>query len=189
MRAVRALEALGMSNANEILGEYAQKGPFGALESGAITVDEWRQQMAAYIPGGVDYDELDRAFIAFLVGIPAYRLDRLKELRRRYKVYMLSNTNPLMWETEIKHQFRQQGAEMEDYFDGIVTSFEAKVMKPAAEIFHYAQRKLDIEPGETLFLDDSPANCQAARSLGWHAACVAPGSEFVDVIENYLKAL
>lgn len=186
-RAVAALEKLGMSNADDVLGKYAQKGPFGALESGAIDVDEWRRQMAAMIPGEVDYDALDRAFISFLIGIPEHRLTSLLELKKRYKVYMLSNTNPLMWETEIKRQFRQQGREMDDYFDGIVTSFEAKAMKPEAAIFNYAAEKLGIEPSKTLFLDDSKTNCEAARRLGWHAACVQPGAEFTDVITEYLE--
>lgn len=185
MRAVRALEALGMHNANEVLGEYAQQGPFGALESGSISVEEWRRQMRAFIAGEVEDAALDKAFISFLVGIPEYRLDRLRELRGRFGIYMLSNTNELMWETEIKRQFGQQGLEMDDYFDGIVTSFEAKAMKPDAGIFEYARKKLGIEPDETLFLDDSEANCEAARVLGWHASCVAPGREFTEVINEY----
>ena len=182
MRAVRGLQALGMANADKVLGEYAQQGPFGALESGAITIDEFHRQMASLIDGKVDYDAIDRAFISFLDGIPSYRLDALKELRKDFGIYLLSNTNKLMWETEIKHQFRQQGLEIEDYFDGIVTSFEAKVMKPHAEIFNYAQEKLNIEPSETLFLDDSETNCEAARKLGWNAVCVTPGTEFTELI-------
>lgn len=186
-RAVAALQALGMTNAAEILGEYAQQGPFGALESGSISVEEWRRQMAEFIPGGVDYDALDAAFISFLDGIPVYRLETLRNLRKSYHIYLLSNTNALMWETEIKRQFRREGLEIEDYFDGIVTSYEAKVMKPRPGIFEYARRKLGIEPSETLFLDDSSANCEAARSLGWYAVEVRPGEEFADVINKYFS--
>ena len=45
MRCVRALEALGMPDAAEMLGEYGQKGPFLALEKGEITPDEFHHQM------------------------------------------------------------------------------------------------------------------------------------------------
>lgn len=182
MRAVRALEALGMATANEVLGQYAQQGPFGDIESGAIGIDEFHRRMASLIDRPVSYDDIDRAFVAFLVGIPSHRLDALLRLRSRYRVYMLSNTNPIMWEGEIKRQFRQQGREMDDYFDGIVTSFQARVMKPDPAIFDYTRRKLGIEPAETLFLDDSQANCDAAAALGWQTACIAPGTEFVDHI-------
>lgn len=189
MRAVRALEALGMKNANEILGEYAQQGPFGALESGAITVDEFHRQMASYMPAGVSDDAIDKAFVKFLVGIPRHRLEALRRLRKRYGIYMLSNTNPIMWETEIKEQFRQEGLEMEDYFDGIVTSFEAKAMKPDPAIFRYAAQKLGIVPSETLFLDDSEVNCEAARALGWNAVRIEPGEEFEAVLPSETQTL
>lgn len=142
--------------------------------------------MKSHIRGNVADEEIDKAFIAFLVGIPRKRLTILRDLRKRFGVYLLSNTNPLMWETEIKRQFRQEGLEIEDYFDGIVTSFEAKVMKPAPRIFEYAEQKLGIAPAETLFLDDSPVNCEAARGLGWNAAEVPPGKEFADVLQEFL---
>lgn len=189
MRAVRALQALGMANADSVLGEYAQQGPFGDLESGAITVDQFHERMAAYIDDEVSYDDIDRAFVQFLIGIPLHRLVALRRLRETFRIYMLSNTNPIMWESEIKRQFRREGFDIDSYFDGIVTSFEAKCMKPSAEIFDYTRRRLGIEPAETLFLDDSEANCTAARRLGWHAACVAPGAEFVDIIDRYISAL
>lgn len=184
MRAVKGLEELGMANASQILGEYAQQGLFGQLESGVINIAEFHEQMSELIPGGADYDRIDSALISFLDGIPLHRLQSLRKLRNAYSVYLLSNTNPLMWETEIKRQFRQEGLEIEDYFDGIVTSFEAKVMKPHPDIFHYAEEKLSIIPDETLFLDDSEANCNAARQLGWHAAVVAPGIEFMDILNE-----
>lgn len=84
-----------------------------------------------------------------------HRLEALRRLRSRYGIYLLSNTNPVMWNTEIARQFRGEGREREDYFDGMVTSFEARVMKPEAAIFDYAAEKLGIVPAETLFLDDS----------------------------------
>ena len=189
MRAVRALEALGMPNASQILGEYAQSGPFGALESGAINVDEFHRQMASYIDKDVDYEDIDKAFISFLVGIPVHRLEKLLSLKKDFSIYLLSNTNVLMWETEIKRQFRQQGLEIDDYFDGIVTSFEAKTMKPSPEIFRYTEKKLGIVPDETLFLDDSQANCEAARQLGWHAVVVPCGKEFSDVLTAYFELI
>ena len=112
------------------------------------------------------------------------RLQALRELRRHYGVYMLSNTNPIMWNSFIAGQFRQEGLEINDYFDGIVTSFESKCMKPSAHIFDHAAETLKIKPSETLFLDDAEVNCRAAEALGWHAALVAPGHEFMEVLHE-----
>lgn len=186
-RAIDNLKALGMKTADRVLGQYAQKGPFAALESGLIDADEFHRQMRALIDGEASDEAIDNAFIAFLTGIPLHRLQQLRMLRTSFKVYMLSNTNPIMWESEIKRQFRQEGFEINDYFDGIVTSFEAKAMKPDPTIFSYAASKLGISPDETLFLDDSADNCKAAVDLGWHAVKVDPGSEFLQLVQNYLE--
>ena len=131
-------------------------------------------------------DEIDRAFDLFLTGIPVSRLKALRELRRRYKVYLLSNTNPIMMDGYIAEQFRQEGREMTDYFDGIVTSYEAKCYKPDRAIFDYTCAHCGIEPEETLFFDDSQANVDAARRLGFNAAHVAPGKEFTDILCDVL---
>lgn len=183
-RAVDAFKAIGFKDADSYLGEYAQSGSFAALESGLITPEQWRDDIRSHISGHVSDADIDNAFINFLVGIPVHRLEALRRLRSRYGIYLLSNTNPVMWNTEIARQFRGEGREREDYFDGMVTSFEARVMKPEAAIFDYAAEKLGIVPAETLFLDDSQKNCEAARALGWHAACVKPGTEFTDILKS-----
>ena len=183
MRCVRALEALGMPDAAEMLGEYGQKGPFLALEKGEITPDEFHHQMRPLFNRPVTDDEIDRAFDLFLTGIPVGRLKALRELRRRgYGIYLLSNTNPIMWRGVIANEFGKEGLRREDYFDGMVTSFDARAAKPDARIFTYTADHLCIEPAETLFFDDSTANVEAARRLGFEAVHVAPGTEFTDYI-------
>ncbi len=184
MRCVRAFEELGLKNADSLLGDYEQQGPFAALESGQIGAYEFRRRMRALIGREVSDSEIDAAFVRFLIGIPVYRLAQLRQLRERYGIYLLSNTNPIMWNSFIAESFRQEGKEREDYFDGMVTSFEAKVMKPSPEIFEYARRKFNILPEETMFLDDSKANCEAAVSLGWRALHVAPGTEFMEALHH-----
>ena len=73
--------------------------------------------------------------------------------------------------------------EREDYFDGIVTSFEARSIKPDAKIFHTVVEKLGLKPEETLFLDDSQKNLDAAAQLGFQTLLVTPGSEFFELLK------
>lgn len=182
LNCVASFERLGMKDADSFLGEYSQKGPFLQLEEGAISEEQFRDAVRQFIDGEVSDEEIDGAFCDFLVGIPVHRLKQLRQLKQQYKIYMLSNTNSIMWRSRIAEDFRQEGLEREDYFDGIVTSFEAKSIKPDAKIFHTVVEKLGINPEETLFLDDSQKNLDAAAELGFKTLLVTPGSEFFELL-------
>lgn len=55
------------------------------------------------------------------------------------------------------------------WFEGIVISGEVGVNKPDPRIFAHLVGRFGIEPAESLFIDDSPANIDAARALGFRA--------------------
>ena len=187
-RCVRAFERLGMKDADDFLGVYGQKGAFLALESGKIDADEFHRQVRPMIDRPeVSDEEIDNAFNEFLVGIPVARLEALRALRKDYKIYLLSNTNPIMINSRIAEEFRKEGFEMADYFDGIFTSYEAGCCKPGKEIFDYTEREGHIKPDETLFFDDSQANVDAARSYGFNSVLVKPGDEFKNLLDEFLN--
>ena len=181
-RCVEAFKELGMANADEFLGVYGQKGDFLALERGEITPEEFRDRLRPYFRPGLTDAEMDAAFCRFLIGIPRHRLEALRRLRKRFGIYLLSNTNAIMWHSKIAEEFRQEGLEMADYFDGIVASFEVNAYKPDAEIFEKTAQICGICPEETLFFDDSERNCEAARACGYQAVHVAPGTEFESLV-------
>lgn len=55
------------------------------------------------------------------------------------------------------------------HFRDVVVSAEVRLMKPEPEIFEVLLERNGLSAPETLFVDDSAANCEAARSLGLHA--------------------
>ena len=181
---VQALRELGFRNPDEYLGDYSQKGPFGQLEQGLITPDEFRGFVRSQIDGPVTDMQIADAFNEFLIGIPVERLRLLQQLRHTYGIYLLSNTNAIMWNARIAEEFRKDGLDIDAYFDGIVTSFEAKLLKPDVKIFDYAAAHCDIKPEETLFLDDSLANLGAAERAGFRTAHVPEGVEYSKVLAD-----
>ena len=184
-RCVEALTRLGMQGANEMLGLYVQSGPFLKLEEGEMSPEEFCNEVRRRIPGGgadVTDAQVHDALNAFLIGIPEHRLVELRMLRKDFGIYLLSNTNPIMYYSKIAECFRAEGREMADYFDGRVTSFESHLAKPDRAIFEYAIEHLGIKPEETLFLDDSQKNLDAAAEVGFATALVPPGSEFIDAL-------
>ncbi len=182
-RCVDAFKALGLQNADDYFGLYAQTGAFMDLENGSINTEQFHAQIRKDLPPGVTDYQIDTAFQKFIIGIPEHRLRALRELRARgYNIYVLSNTNPIMWNGVIANEFAKEGLRREDYFDGMVTSYKARACKPDEKIFRYAIDYLGIDPADTLFFDDSAANTEAAARLGFKTAHVLPGTEFMDYI-------
>lgn len=172
-RCVDYFAALGMNNADDFFDAYRQKGPFLRLESGQISADEFRAEMKRLLPPGATDAEIDRGLSLFLRGIPEERLDTLRRLRAEgHGVWLLSNTNPIMWVNDIMPEFRKQGLDITAYFDGTLTSFEAGVCKPDRRIYELALAKFGIPAAETTFFDDGPANVEAARACGINAVLV-----------------
>lgn len=171
-QAVEAYRELGLKNVDELLGLYRQEPPFLWLETGEVTEAEFFDRLRP-LCNGADDRTMAQAFSRFLEGIPTKRLERLRALREKgLRLYVLSNTNPVMYNGWIAEAFRAEGLSINDYFDGIVCSFQELTCKPAPEIFERVLRRYGLKGEETLMLDDSIANCKAARSVGMHAACV-----------------
>ncbi|MDT9002123.1 HAD family phosphatase [Paucibacter sp. APW11] len=58
---------------------------------------------------------------------------------------------------------------LHDWFDAGVFSGRVKLSKPGREVFELAQQRFGLPAEQLLFLDDHPANIEAARALGWQA--------------------
>ena len=169
-RAVRALEALGLKGADDMLGLYGQKEPFLGLETGETPSGEFFDIMRSRMKPGVSDKEITEAFNEFLVELPVNRLEMLRKMRMAgYRIFMLINTNPVMYNSWIDRAFRQEGNSVNDYFDGIVVSYQELMCKPNVEIFKNLMRRYNLNPSETLMLDDSEKNCQGAAEAGAHA--------------------
>lgn len=169
-RAVNSLQTIGVADADRLLGQYEQKGPFLLLESGLITASQFYDGLLPMCHPGTTCADIQDAFEKFLVDLPTSRLAAIRSLRQLgYRLYVLSNTNPVMYNHWIDLAFRQEGLMVNDYFDGIVTSFQERTCKPDPQIFRNLLKRYRLEPSETLLLDDSEANCASARGEGINA--------------------
>lgn len=177
-RAVEGLQALGVADADSLLGQYEQKGPFLRLETGEISSSEFYDIILPLCHPGTTNTDIRDAFERFLVDLPVERLQTIRALREAgYKVFVLSNTNPVMYNHWIDRKFRAEGKTVNDYFDGIVTSFQERTCKPDPQIFLNLIHRYHLTPGETILLDDSAANCASARSVGLEAVRVEATGE------------
>jgi 2-haloacid dehalogenase len=85
----------------------------------------------------------------------------MRELRAGgVRVYALSN-----WSAETFEETRSHFPFLAE-FDGILISGEIKAAKPDPVVFRTLLDRFGLEPGRTVFLDDTPKNVVAARAAG-----------------------
>ena len=88
----------------------------------------------------------------------------LDELRARgVRLYALSN-----WSAETFPIARERYPFL-GWFDGIVISGDVKAAKPDVQIFRTLIDRHEIEPAETVFVDDNEPNIVAAAAMGFIA--------------------
>lgn len=89
----------------------------------------------------------------------------LDQLRPRFRLAALSNSNAAHWE-------RLEELGVLDAFEVALGSQQLGLRKPDPAIFAMAVQRLGVEAGAVLFFDDSRANVEAARAAGLHAVQV-----------------
>jgi 2-haloacid dehalogenase len=102
---------------------------------------EWEESIAGVIPETVEI------------------IQRLK--KAGYHVHGLTN-----WSAEkfalVKHKY-----DVFNFFESILVSGEAKLIKPDPAIFHLLLQKIHHQPEECLLIDDSLQNVETAKKLGF----------------------
>lgn len=187
-QAVERFKQIGLLDAEERLGAYTQQGIFGALEEGKITAEDFRWQLSLLIGRAVTIEDCSYAWRGYCDGLPQRNLEALQRLRREgYGLSILSNTNPFMMGWALSKDFDGNGNSLADYVDALYLSYQMKVMKPSAEIFHRVLEAEDVRPEELLFVDDSSHNISAAQELGIATFQPVNGEDWTEELFQLLR--
>ncbi len=184
--AVKKFVEIGVANADELLDAYHQTGLFLEVEDGTLTAEEFRKKLSAVAGKELTYEEVLQGWLGFMTDIPLYRLDYLLELRKKYNLYILSNTNPFIMGWARSADFTSAGKPLDYYFDKIYTSYEVKEVKPNRGIFEYMINDAALLPRETLFVDDGSANIKMGKELGMHTFQPINGEDWRDDLSALL---
>lgn len=166
-RSVKAFEALGLENFDELYSLKEQTELFDKLETGKIGREEFVKHLQKHLPHITDTEKMLDAWRALLIDMPQENIDILHQLKKDYKLYLLSNTNEIHIE-EI-NRYLQQNCGIQDIrhlFDKAYLSYEIGMRKPGVEIYNYVLESHNLNPKETLFIDDSQANIDGAEEAG-----------------------
>jgi len=157
---------LGLNNFEQYLNNFAQSGFFMQLEKGQITANEFRNEIRKLTSITLSDVQIDEAWCSFLLDIPNDKLDMLIELRKKFRLLLLSNTNIIHFPNTERIILTNNGRKLSDYFDRCYLSYEMKMAKPDKAIFENIMVTENVQPSECLFLDDGLKNTIEAQKLG-----------------------
>lgn len=139
--------------------------------NGLSSPEEFLKAIRPYCSEDVKDEDIFWSMDAVLDDIPRERLEMLVELRKHYKVYLLSNLYPSAWAHTLK-QFEKNGFTTEQCFDKIFLSYEMQLAKPDPRIFQQVFDETGIDPDETVYFDDTRENIVAGNAMGLHSYLV-----------------
>ncbi len=160
----------------------AGEGLWYAFETGAIGTDGFTARLSERLglsPKQV-LDYWNSLLLGFLPGVA----EGLAVLRKRYPLYVLSNTNAAHVDWVRAHAAAQGMGDFETgVFTEIFYSYEMGAVKPEASIYEQAQARIGLPADQLLFVDDREENVAAAQAQGWQAVLLPVGEDVFQVLD------
>ena len=149
---------------------------FEEYEKGLMEDAEFRDFVRKTFSVQSKDEEIDVCWNAMLLGLPIKKLNLLNELKNKYSVYLLSNTNNIHINHINKNMLpsvTRAGDKLENYFHRAYYSHIMKKRKPNADIFEQVLSENSLLAHETLFLDDNLPNIEGAKQVGIQTVHIA----------------
>ncbi len=173
----KAFIDLGLTDFDATYSQLQQTDLFDRFEIGAISSFHFINRLLDQLPQGTSGNKVVHAWNAMILDFPADRLEWLLEIKKRYRIFLLSNTSTLHMEKVRRSLEKTVGHQrLEDYFETVYLSCEMGMRKPTPEIFTRVCREQGLDPATTVFIDDSPQHVEGAASAGLQAIHLKPGT-------------
>lgn len=168
--AVKAFKILGLGDFDTFFSQAQQKQLFDLYEKGEITSDNFRKELKTYCHlanTGLDDTAIDNAWNSMLLDLPQERLNLLKRFKQSHRTFLLSNTNEI--HIDAFNVYLQKNFNIPDlsgHFEKLYLSYKVGMRKPDTEIFELVLSENNLDPKETLFIDDSIQHIESAKKIG-----------------------
>lgn len=178
-RLAPAFAQLGARHPDRVLELTHRLDLLGPYERGEWDDERFRRAIAEWVSlKPLREAEFDAAFCAWLGELKKERLDLLVQLKKSYRLCLLSNTNAIHIRGFLGYFERKYpGLRWQDFFDEVVYSHEIGVRKPEPAIFTSVTERLKVSANEILFVEDNPDNAAAARRIGWRTIVQATNDD------------
>ena len=187
---VRNFAMLANRPEEEVRAIWQEHGLFNQYETGLIDDDAFRSHVRRLLHSRSDAPDswadevIDSAWNTVLLDLPVERIERIKELKPNYRLFLLSNTSPIHIRQVNNVLTQLNQPTLEQLFERVFYSYEVRMAKPSPDIYRHVLTEAGIIAEETAFFDDNAANIQAAAALGIQAVHVQPPLTILDYLRN-----
>lgn len=182
-KSIDAFKKLGIENFEDMFSQFKADALFEKLETGSITEPDFYTAIKSRTKTNISNAEIDSAWNALILKFRTESLQYLESLSKKYKLFLLSNTNSIHLKY-VKLLFTEQTGKplLDAYFTKAWYSNEVGLRKPGAEIFEFVLQEEKLIGGETLFIDDTLINIETAKKLGFKTHHLLP-TEKIELIK------
>ena len=181
----QAWKELGINNADTFYAHRQQDPVFNLLERGEISTTDFRDRIRELSgkPNLTD-EQIDGAWNKIFLDIPQGNHELLQQVKAKYRTFLLSNINAIHYDYVHSYLQKEYGmANNDDLFEKVYYSHLMGKRKPDADIFEQVLSENNLNPAETLFIDDSPQHLETAQKLGMQTYLMTSP----DTIQQYFK--
>ena len=177
-----AFEKLGVIHFDEMYSLANADKLFQKLETGQIDENDFYKELNRSAGLHLSAEEIRTAWNSMLLSFRESSLQFLEDIRSKYNIYLLSNTNfiHLSCFKELFHQ-KKRNMTFEEYFKEAFYSCEIGLRKPDVGSYDWVLNKTGVETNKTLFIDDSIPNIEAAKRAGLQTILLATGNRIEDL--------
>ena len=181
-RTEQAFIDLGVVNFSELFTQHHSSPLFADMETGRISNEAFYEGLRKLSGVNMPDEAIKKAWNAMLLDFPMERIIWLGELKKRYKLYLFSNTNHVHYDAFIETVKKQTGiTDFNQYFIKAYYSHELGMRKPDIASFQKIIEEQKLNPAETLFIDDTLVNVEAAAKAGLQIVHLAPPMTVFDL--------
>ena len=177
-----AFEELGVRNFDSMYSQTGADMLFQNLETGKISEEDFCDEFNRCTGFQLSPIEIIRAWNAILLDFRENSLQFLDEIKSKYKLFLLSNTNHIHL-TEFNKIYHKKKREkpFSAFFEKAYFSCEIGLRKPDAACYNWVLQKENLAPEKTIFIDDSIQNVEAAKLAGMQTILLEPGKYIEDL--------
>jgi glucose-1-phosphatase len=186
---VREFFKLGISNFEDFYSQKAATPFFEGLETGKISNDEFVEYGKSLTLPDTTTAQIITAWNSILGLFRPNTIAYINQLKHQYNLYLLSNTNAIHCAAFEEMFFIQFGYDLKDLFHITYYSQQIHYRKPYKETYEYVLQDAKINANETIFVDDSPVNIPAPKSLGITTHLLLPNETLETVLPKYLLGM